>query len=110
MDQQAGPSGGPAGESSAADSAAKDSSAADSPAEDSPAEDSSAGVETATGDPVGQPTASDTGEQRVDDALQLLDQLAELPVTEHAAVFERVHARLTDVLGELDPESAGTDG
>ncbi len=47
-----------------------------------------------------------TGEPRVDAALTLLDGLAELPVTEHSAVFERVHAELTSVLGQLDPESA----
>jgi hypothetical protein len=51
----------------------------------------------------------ETGEPRVDAALTLLDRLTELPVTGHAAVFERVHAELTAVLGQLDPESAGAD-
>lgn len=46
-----------------------------------------------------------TGEPRVDQALQMLDELAELPVSEHPAVFEQVHARLRDVLGELDLDS-----
>jgi len=46
----------------------------------------------------------------VDAALRLLDQLPELPVSEHAPVFEQVHAELTEVLGDLDPESAGTSG
>lgn len=55
-------------------------------------------------------TAAQTGEPRVDAALRMLDRLAELPVSEHPAVFERVHAELADVLGELDPESAGTSG
>jgi hypothetical protein len=50
-----------------------------------------------------------TGEPRVDAALTLLDRLTELPVTEHAAVFEQVHAELAAVLGQLDPESAGAD-
>lgn len=51
-----------------------------------------------------------TGDPRVDAALRLLDRLPELPVSEHAPVFEQVHAELTEVLGDLDPESAGTSG
>jgi len=52
-----------------------------------------------------------TGEPRVNDALRKLDQLAELPVSEHPAVFEQVHARLRDVLGELDSgAAAGAQG
>jgi hypothetical protein len=47
----------------------------------------------------------ETGEPRVDDALHRLDDLTELPVSDHLAVFEHVHARLSEVLGELD---AGT--
>ncbi len=47
-----------------------------------------------------------TGEPRVDAALARLDELPDLPVTEHRAVFEHVHRSLTDVLGELD---AGDD-
>jgi hypothetical protein len=42
-----------------------------------------------------------TGEPRVDAALSRLDDLTELPVTEHPALFERVHAHLGEVLGEL---------
>jgi hypothetical protein len=56
-----------------------------------------------------EPARTETGEPRVDAALTLLDRLTELPVTEHAAVFEQVHAELTAVLGQLDPESAGAD-
>lgn len=56
----------------------------------------------------------ETGEPRVDVALSLLDDLTELPVTEHPAVFERVHAQLSEVLGELGSGSqagpAGRDG
>ena len=50
-----------------------------------------------------------TGDSRVDEALASLDELAGLPVTEHPAVFEQVHRRLREVLGELDtgPDSAG---
>jgi hypothetical protein len=48
-----------------------------------------------------------TGETRVDDALAKLDELAGLPVTEHPAVFEQVHRRLREVLGELDSGAPG---
>jgi hypothetical protein len=52
-----------------------------------------------------------TGEPRVDDALRRLGELTELPVSDHPAVFERVHARLSDVLDELDsPAAAGAQG
>ncbi|HTZ29216.1 MAG TPA: hypothetical protein VMC83_34765 [Streptosporangiaceae bacterium] len=60
-------------------------------------------------DPAGTPEAAwpeeerpATGEPRVDAALARLDELAARPVTEHRAVFEDVHRRLRDVLGELD--------
>ena len=43
-----------------------------------------------------------TGEPRVDAALVRLDELKGRPVNEHRAVFEDVHRRLRDVLGELD--------
>jgi hypothetical protein len=59
------------------------------------------------GDPERRPA---TGEPRVDAALARLDELEGLPVTEHRAVFEDVHRRLRDVLGELDtgqPREAG---
>jgi len=55
-------------------------------------------------------SAPGTGDSRVDAALRLLDRLPELPVGEHAPVFERVHAELTEILGDTDPESAGTSG
>jgi hypothetical protein len=42
-----------------------------------------------------------TGEPRVDEALRRLGELGDLPVSEHPPVFERVHASLVDVLGEL---------
>jgi hypothetical protein len=48
---------------------------------------------------VGRPL---TGEPRVDAVLELLDRLPELPVSDHPEVFERVHAQLAEVLGELD--------
>jgi len=49
----------------------------------------------------GGPRAA-TGEPRVDAALAGLDELAGRPVTEHRPIFEDVHRRLRDVLGELD--------
>jgi hypothetical protein len=52
-----------------------------------------------------------TGEPRVDAALKLLDRLPGLPVSEHPELFERVHAQLRDVLGELDSgPAAPADG
>ena len=52
-----------------------------------------------------------TGEPRVDAALAQLDDLPGLPVTEHRAVFEDVHRRLRDVLGELDAgQRPGAEG
>jgi hypothetical protein len=51
-----------------------------------------------------------TGEPRVDAALQLLDRLPGLPVSEHPELFEQVHAQLTEVLGELDPGLGGPAG
>jgi hypothetical protein len=38
----------------------------------------------------------------VDEAVARLDDLAGLPVAEHPAVFERVHQRLAEALGDLD--------
>jgi hypothetical protein len=78
--------------------------------------DEAAGDEAVSDDQTGaaaeefEPARPATGEPRVDAALTLLDRLGELPVTEHAAVFEQVHAELTAVLGQLDPDSADTDG
>jgi hypothetical protein len=59
-----------------------------------------------TAEELTEPARPKTGEPRVDTVLTLLDRLAELPVTEHAPVFERVHTELAGVLGQLDPESA----
>jgi hypothetical protein len=46
-------------------------------------------------------TQTNTGEPRVDAALRRLDELGDLPVSEHPAVYERVHEQLVEVLGEL---------
>lgn len=47
--------------------------------------------------------AEGTGDARVDEALGRLGELADLPVSQHPQVFERIHASLVDVLGELRP-------
>jgi hypothetical protein len=78
------------------------------PADDGPAGDDQTGTDQAVDLAGGSPPG--TGDPRVDAALRLLDRLPELPVGEHAPVFERVHAELTEVLSDTDPESAGTSG
>jgi hypothetical protein len=51
---------------------------------------------------------SGTGEPRVDAALKLLERLPDLAVSQHAQLFEQVHAQLAEVLAELDPGQEGT--
>ena len=51
-----------------------------------------------------------TGDARVDDAVARLDDLAGLPVAEHVAVFEYVHERLTEALGDLDVHAPARSG
>jgi len=43
----------------------------------------------------------------VDEAVGRLGELAGLPVAEHPAVFEHVHRRLTEALGDLGATPAG---
>jgi|SRR5580700_3226549 hypothetical protein len=69
-------------------------------AADDPAGEPGGGVGQVPGE-LAEPRPS-TGEPRVDAALARLDELEGRPVTEHRAVFEDVHRRLRDVLGELD--------
>jgi hypothetical protein len=47
-------------------------------------------------------TEPQTGDPRVDEAVARLDDLPVLPVAEHPAVFEYVHERLAETLGDLD--------
>jgi hypothetical protein len=74
-----------------------------------------AGAAAPAGPPAPAQARSATGDTRVDEALARLDDLAELPVAEHPAVFEYVHERLTEALGDLDvgdpagPEGQGPD-
>ena len=51
-----------------------------------------------------------TGDVRVDEAVARLDDLAGLPVAEHLAVFEYVHERLTEALGDLDVHAPARSG
>ena len=52
-----------------------------------------------------------TGDSRVDEAVSQLEDLAGLPVAERPAIFERVHQRLTDALGDAGArERAVPDG
>ena len=60
-------------------------------------------------DPDGPGQRPATGEPRVDAALARLDELAGRPVTEHRAIFEDVHRRLRDVLGELDTREPSSE-
>lgn len=45
--------------------------------------------------------AEATGDPRVDQAIEGLAQLGELPIAEHPPVLEAVHDRLREILGEL---------
>jgi hypothetical protein len=54
-----------------------------------------------------------TGDERVDEAVARLADLNGLPVAEHPPVFEYVHERLTEALGDLDvrhPAEPGSPG
>ena len=51
-----------------------------------------------------------TGDARVDEAIAPLDQVADVPLEEHPAIFERIHDRLREVLGELNPGVPGPSG
>jgi hypothetical protein len=69
-------------------------------------------AETAPGPDVAVASRPGTGDPRVDQALRGLDELADLPVTDHPQVFERIHGQLVDVLGELragQDRAAGQD-
>jgi hypothetical protein len=51
-----------------------------------------------------------TGDARVDEAIAPLGELADVPLEDHPAIFERIHDRLREVLGELNPGPAGSSG
>jgi len=62
--------------------------------------DGATAVPETTGDS-SPPAAAATGDPRVDAAIAHLRNLADLPVSEHPPVFERIHGDLVEVLGEL---------
>ncbi len=49
-----------------------------------------------------------TGDERVDEAVARLDELADTPLEEHPAIFEQIHDRLREVLGEVSPGRPGS--
>lgn len=51
---------------------------------------------------VADPEAVSTGEFRVDSALSRLKELAGVPVAEHVAVYDDIHAQLKGALADLD--------
>jgi len=51
-----------------------------------------------------------TGDSRVDEAVSQLEDLAGRPVAEHPAVFERVHQRLTEALGDAGARERAVPG
>ena len=51
-----------------------------------------------------------TGDPRVDDAVARLDDLPGLPAGEHLAVFEYVHERLTEALGDAGAPATAAPG
>ncbi|MFL6240426.1 MAG: hypothetical protein ACJ735_13140 [Actinomycetes bacterium] len=57
-----------------------------------------------TTEPDGTAHRPETGESDVDDAVRALDQLADLPVGEHVAVYDETHRRLQDSLADLDED------
>lgn len=54
--------------------------------------------------------SEETGEERVDQVVAGLDRLAGLSLDEHVAAFEDAHARLRQVLSELDSGPADAAG
>lgn len=58
-----------------------------------------------------QPTQESTGDSRVDEAIEGLAALDDLPLDERPAALEDVHDRLREILGELGtPGAPGTPG
>ena len=61
-----------------------------------------------------QPTPEGTGDSRVDEAIDRLAALDDLPLDDRPAALEAVHDRLREILGELGtpgaPGAPGTPG
>jgi hypothetical protein len=85
------------------------------PAPDSAGPAPESGPASAAGGPAGTGPAvprarPSTGDARVDEAVARLDDLPRLPLAEHLAVFEYVHERLTEALGDLDVHASARPG
>lgn len=52
----------------------------------------------------------DSAEQTIERALARLDNLADLPVSEHVARFDAVHTALTDALNKAENLLSGPSG
>jgi hypothetical protein len=52
------------------------------------------------GDPTSEPSV--TGEPEVDDALNRLSGIGDLPTADHVEVYDEVHRRLSDILADRD--------
>ena len=58
-----------------------------------------------------QPTQESTGDSRVDEAIEGLAAIDDLPLDDRPAALEAVHDRLREILGELGtPEAPGAPG
>jgi hypothetical protein len=58
-----------------------------------------------------QPTPEGTGDSRVDEAIDGLAAVDDLPLDDRPAALEAVHDRLREILGELGtPGASGTPG
>jgi hypothetical protein len=110
MEREAEPGRTEAADQAPADTAADDTAADDTPADDTAADDTAADDTAADDTAADTPAEQTTGEPRVDAALKLLDRLPGLPVSDHPELFEQVHARLSEVLDELESGAAGPAG
>jgi len=88
-------------ESAVDDDDDQDSEDFDDEDDDLDQDEDSSDVENMSASGISLPTLPITGEPRVDDALARLGDLAGMPVSEHAEVFEDVHRRLHGTLADL---------
>jgi hypothetical protein len=61
------------------------------------------------GNPTGPDTGEETGEPRVDELIARLDALEGLPLDQHVALYDDIHAGLRQVLSELDSGATDAD-
>ena len=70
------------------------------------AEHDLAGPEVSGPDLAGPVASVATGNPQVDEVLQSLEELSDLPVDQHVAVFEAAHTRLREALSEAGSPAA----